>query len=231
MVPPRPCWAGSPARGPGWTRRRAARSLIATADAESPRTPLWPDISRVAALPVDPPMECSTRVCADRRRTGSDARHDRSARAPASLRTPALDGRRSSTGVSVLLYSDDITTRDAVRLGRRAPPGRATSRSSRGASARPPRRSSRPSRPAASTSLDPRRRGRAGRRPGPVPAAQERDLPAARRSWCSPAARRTAGSPPGRCADAPCRTRSTRSPSPRPSPSSGAPRVARRLTA
>ena len=47
-----------------------------------------------------------------------------------------------------------------------------------------------------------------------MPPAEDRDLRLPARSWSSPAARRTAGWPPGRWPTTPCRTRSTRSPSP-----------------
>ena len=128
---------------------------------------------------------------------------------------PRRDRRRCRRTASGPALQRRRSTRDAVRLAVGRRPARDVEVVELASSARPPPAvieavESRRVRPA-----DPRRRGRARSAGWGWPPAEERDLPTARRSWCSPAARRTAGWPPGRRPTGACRTRSTRSRWPR----------------
>ena len=183
----------------------------------SPRRPLLPYSRHGArsdpragwrqASGAPPALAASATIDAAIAPTSSAPRPSDTASSP----PPTRRARRRHAASRSCSTATTARTRDAVRLavGRRP----ATDvEVSLGASAPPPAAVIAAVDAGALRPPDPGRRGRPGRRAGPVPPAQERDLRLPARSSCSPGARRTAGWPPGRRPTSPCRTRSTRSP-------------------
>ena len=188
----------------------------------SPRAPLLP-YSR-SGCPSDPPPGLPVWGT----RTPVASGHMTASPASSAASSHTTGGHASSTGdgvvhrISVLLYSDDVATRDAVRVAVGRRPARDVEvrswRECATAAGRDRGRGDAARSTCWSWTARPRRSAGWG-----CAASSRTRSSSARPCSCSPAVRRTAGSPPGRRPTWRCRTRSTRSRWPARSPTSAGP--------
>ena len=191
--PREPHLVGGRSRGSGAVHGRAADGTPTRVRAVAPtgasRAPvLWVRTARSRGLPHRP-AATRAKIPDGRTSTTSEDLHEHGAARERSSRPPAP---------RILLYSDDVDAREQVRLavGRRLRRGAPGHRVGRGRHGR--RRRSSQAEAGGLGPADPRRRGRQGRWHGARAASSRTRSTGARRSSCSPVARRTPGSRRGR---------------------------------